>query len=135
MKGIARSTPTLSSKQERGIVALLEHTKLKDAAAAVGVSETTLWRWLQDKNFHTAYLKARRDAVQQAIARLQSYTSEAVETLREIMTNTDALDFARLGAARAILDYSIKGIEIEDYEHRLAEIERQLASRTEERDK
>lgn len=135
MKAFARSTPTLSAKQERGIAALLEHTKLKDAATAVGVSETTLWRWLQDKNFHAAYLEARRAAVQQAIARLQSYTSEAVETLREIMTDADALAFARLGAARAILDYSLKGIELEDHEYRLAQIERQMASQTEENNK
>lgn len=132
MKGNANRKPAreskLTAKQERGIVALLANTKLKDAAASAGISEATLWRWLQEPDFHAAYMKARRDAVQSAIARLQSYTSDAVDTLHEIMMDKDALAFARLGAARAILDYSIRGVELEDHEQRLAEIERLMAA-------
>jgi AcrR family transcriptional regulator len=128
MKANASSNPTtqaynLNTKQGRGIVALLANPKLKDAAEAAGVSEATLWRWLQDKDFHTAYMKARRDAVQGAIARLQSISVEAVETLHEIMSDKTALVFARVTAARTILDYAMKGIELEDLAERVAELE------------
>lgn len=123
------STPSaskLTPKQERGILALLANPKLKDAAQVANVSEATLWRWLQNKHFRAAYLKARRETVQSAIARLQSLTADAVDTLHEIMTDKAAIVFARLSAARAILDYSMRGIELEDHEERLREIESRL---------
>ncbi|HEX5733947.1 MAG TPA: hypothetical protein VF131_14025 [Blastocatellia bacterium] len=44
-----------------------------------------MWRWLQDKDFRASYMEARRLAVRRVIARIQAVTSEAVETLREVM--------------------------------------------------
>ena len=73
----------LTPNQERAVIALLEHPTIEEAAKAVGVNKTTLWRWLQYEDFHTAYMKARRDAVKHSIARLQKYTSEAADTLHE----------------------------------------------------
>src|SRR6185503_18991064 len=114
---------SLTAKQERALVALLEYSTMEEAAKAVGVGKTTLWRWLQDNDFHAAYMKARRESVKQSIARLQKYTSEAADTLHEVMTNKSANDFARVGAAKAILDYAIKAVEVEDLAARVAELE------------
>ena len=100
---------------------------MKDAAEAAGISEVTLWRWLQDTDFRALYMQARRLAVQRAIARTQAVTSEAVETLREVMKCT--MPSARVAAAKAILDYALKGIQIDDLEQRLSELEGKLAER------
>ena len=121
----------ITIKQEKAVVALLNEPTTKRAAKAAGVSEVTLWRWLQDRSFHTFYMEARRLAVQRSIARTQATTSEAVETLREIMKTAVANPAARVAAAKAILEFAMKGIELEDHERRLAEIEETLRDKSE----
>jgi hypothetical protein len=80
----------LTPVQERAIVALLSHANTRTAAKAVGVDEATLWRWLKDKDFHAVYMTARRETVQHALARLQQVSTEAVNTLREVMRDKTA---------------------------------------------
>jgi hypothetical protein len=113
----------LTPIQERAIVALLSNSTIKRAAKSVGVDDATLWRWLQDKDFHNAYRTARRESVSQAIARLQQASSEAVNTLREIVKDKQQPAPARVGAAKAILEFSIKAVELEDLEQRVCELE------------
>jgi hypothetical protein len=117
-----------TSRQEKAIIALLNEPTTKEAAMAAGVSEVTLWRWLQNPEFRASYMEVRRVAVQRAIARTQVATSEAVETLREVMNDKSAKGSERISAAKAILDYAMKGIELEDHEHRLEELEAKLAA-------
>ena len=117
----------LTPIQERAIVALLANSTIKRAAKSVGIDDATLWRWLQDKHFHAAYRAARRESVSQAIARLQQASTEAVNTLREIVKDKQQPAPARVSAAKAILEFSIKAVEIEDMAERLAEVEAILA--------
>ena len=118
----------LTPIQERAVVSLLSHATMRTAAKAVAVDETTLWRWLQDKDFHTAYMTARRETVKHAIARLQQISTEAVNTLREVMKDKTAKGSERVSAAKAIIEYSIKAIEIEDLAQRVEELESVLAA-------
>jgi lambda repressor-like predicted transcriptional regulator len=118
----------LTPIQERAIVALLSHANTRTAAKAVGVDEATLWRWLQDKDFHTAYMTARRETVKHALARLQQISSEAVNTLREVMRDKTAKGSERVSAAKAIIEYSIKAVEIEDLAQRVEELESVMAA-------
>jgi transposase-like protein len=118
----------LTPVQERAIVALLSNSTMKRAAKSVGVDDRTLFRWLQDKDFHAAYRAARRETVTQAIARLQQASSEAVNTLREIVKDKGQPAPARVSAAKAILEFSIKSVELEDMADRVAEIEALLAA-------
>jgi predicted DNA-binding protein (UPF0251 family) len=117
-----------TGRQEKAIIALLNEPTTKEAAEAAGVSEVTLWRWLQQADFRSSYMEARRLAVQRAIARTQAITSEAISTLREVMSDKSAKGSERIAAAKAILDYAMKGIELEDHEHRLEELEAKLAA-------
>jgi hypothetical protein len=118
----------LTPIQERAIVALLANSTIKRAAKSIGVDETTLWRWLQDKDFHAAYRTARRESVSQAMARLQQASSEAVNTLREIVKDKGQPAPARVSAAKAILEFSIKAVEIEDLAQRVEELESVMAA-------
>ena len=113
----------LTPIQERAIVALLSHSTIRTAAKAVAVDEATLWRWLQDKEFHAAYMNLRRECVRQSIARLQQFSTEAVSTLRTIMKDKDAPASARVVAAKSIIDYSLKAVELEDLAERVAQLE------------
>ena len=119
----------LTPKQDAAIVALLSQKTMKAAARSAGVNEVTLWRWLQDSDFQAAYTKARHETVKQAIARLQQNASQAVDTLKEVMTNKKALDFARVSAAKAILDYSLKSVELEDLSERINALESKMGGK------
>lgn len=127
MKGnVIAKTDFLTKKQEQGVLALITSSTTKDAAQVCGVSEVTLWRWLQVEEFQQAYMTARREAVRLAIARLQQTSGEAVEVLRDVMKDTTVTPAARVTAAKTILEMSIKAVEIEDMAIRLAELERQF---------
>jgi hypothetical protein len=119
----------LTPIQERAIVALLSHANTRTAAKAIGVDDATLWRWLQDKDFHAAYMTARRETVKHAIARLQQISSEAVNTLREVMKDKTAKGSERVSAAKAIIEYSMKAVEIEDLEQRVCELEATMTAK------
>jgi transposase-like protein len=117
----------LTAKQQAAIVALLGQPTLKEAAQAAGINETTLWRWLQQPEFQTAYREARREAVRHAIVRLQQHASKAVDTLHDVMVDGGAAPQVRVSAARSILEYSMKAVEIEDLAARLEALEAKLA--------
>ena len=123
MSAKAMQKSDLTPKQEKAIQALLAHPTMDEAAQAAGVGRTTIFRWLQQKEFQTAYRNARRESVKHAIARLQNRTSEAVEVLAEVMNDQTNNPSARVGAAKAIIEYSIKAVEIEDLAQRVEELE------------
>lgn len=116
----------LSRKQELAIISLLMEPTITMAAEKTGVSEATLWRWTQQEQFQAAYREAKRQAVAQAIARLQQVSSEAVNTLREVMLDTDAKDTARVTAAKTVLEMTLKAVEIEDLAQRMDSLERMI---------
>ena len=72
----------LSPRQERALQALLTHSSLKEAAAAAGVSDATLWRYMKDAEFTRRLRGARREAVGHAAARLQRFSGDAVAGVR-----------------------------------------------------
>jgi len=114
----------LSRKQDQAIIALLQMTTIGEAAKQAGIGEATLWRWLQLPEFQARYRGAKRQAVAQAIARLQQASSEAVETLQRVMNDTETSASARVSAAKIVLDAALKGSELEDLSARLEQLER-----------
>jgi hypothetical protein len=113
------------------IVALLEHSTQEKAAAALGVSPVTLWRTMQKPEFREAYRKARREAFSQSIARLQHASSAAVGTLLRVMMDREAPAASRVRAADVVLQAALRGMEVEDIEARVSELERSAdASKT-----
>ncbi len=80
---------------------------------------------MQREDFKKAYKEARKQAVNQAIAHIQQISGEAVNTLREVM-NDGAKETARVTAARAILELTLKAYEIEDIEERLEALEERM---------
>ena len=120
---------TKRRKSEEVIAALLETPTIKAAAERAGIGEATIYRWLDDPEFEREYRRARRQAVQQAITRLQQLSGEAVETLREIMTDKAASDQARLRAAKTILDGAVDAVELEEIEERIKTLEKTLNER------
>ncbi|GIP55207.1 hypothetical protein [Paenibacillus vini] len=113
-----------SRKQEHAVIALLSEPSISAAAKVAGIGETTLRRWMQDNSFQEAYRGAKRQAVGQAISRIQQSSVKAVETLEGVMDNSKAPAMARVMAAKTVLDTAIKAVELEEIEARLTELER-----------
>jgi hypothetical protein len=121
---MSTSTHPLTPRQEQSITALLGQGSLQAAAAASGINEKTLRRWLrEDAVFQIAYREARRQVVQQAIVQVQQATGEAVATLRQVMQAAEAPASAKVSAAKTILETAIKAVELEDLEARIATLE------------
>jgi len=124
MKDPTRRYPELSRRGEKILMALLEHPTFEKAAPAAGVSLPTLWRWRQKPEFQKAYLEARRDVHSQSMARLQQAEAAAVATVLRVMVDSATPATAKLRAAEMVLDNAGRGIEFQDPEVRLRDLER-----------
>ena len=83
----------------------------------------------QLQTFREAYRRARRKVVDQARARLQQASGEAVEALREVMNDEAAPHASRVSAAKIVLDMSLKETHAEEIEERLAALEARATRR------
>ena len=112
------------NKKELAIAALLNHRNTEEAARAVNVGQGTLLRWMKDPEFDAAYREARRLVVYQSIARMQQATGAAGVTVLKLMPDPRVPAAVRLRAAECVFNHAIKGVELEDIEARLAQLER-----------
>ena len=126
---MAEKTSNLTPKQEKAISCLLTEPSITKAAKAAGVGERTLYRWLEEADFAAAYQSARRDAVGQAIGRLQQASSSAVTVLMALMLDKPIPASTRFAAARSIIELSLRAVELEDIEARLAALEATMKER------
>jgi hypothetical protein len=111
-------------KMEQAIAALLTRPSIEDAARVAGVGEKTIRRWMQEPQFNARYLRARRESVRQSIARIQQATGAAGATILRLMTDPNVPAAVRLRAADCVFGLAVKGIELEDIEVRVTELER-----------
>jgi len=110
-------------KKEDAIVALVSQRTIEDAARACDIPARTLYRWLKEPEFDTAYRAARRQAYGQSISRLQQGSTTAATTLLKVMVDIATPPSTRVRAAEAVLNHAAKAIEIEDIDARLRELE------------
>ena len=123
MKSNKSPTPS-EHRVSRAIVALLENPSVEKAAAAIGVSPVTMWRWLQRTDFQARLRLARRRAYSQCVGRLQQASSAAVGTLLRVMTDQAVPAGSRVRAADSVLDHAARAIEIDDLDARISDLER-----------
>jgi len=114
----------LGRKKEEAVAALLTHRNVDEAAQAVGIGATTLWRWLKLPEFQRAYRDAKRAAFSQSIAGLQQGASAVATTLLKTMIDPNTPASVRIRAAECVMNHAMKAIETEDIEARVTELER-----------
>ncbi len=119
----------LTPNQQRAVIALLKEQTVGRAAAAVNVSQRTLYRWLDKPAFARAYRKARRDAFGQAIALTQRYAPVAVNTLVQVMMDDSAPSSSKVAAATTLLRFGREGIELDDLAVRVEALEQAAPQR------
>lgn len=107
------------------IAALAAGASVAAAGKAGGVSERTAYRRLEDPAFRRQVDDARAAILSRAVAKLTASSTEAAETLRRLLYSN--MDFARLAAARAILELGAKLREHEDLDKRVRALEERLS--------
>jgi hypothetical protein len=123
-----KTTAKQDRLMDRLIAELLTHPNLEDAAAAAGVSRTSAWRWMKSADFIARLRTARRDAMQHAMAQLQTAAIGAVACLVEVQSKGES-ESARVSAARTILEQALRAVELQDIQGRLDALEAIAKSR------
>jgi hypothetical protein len=118
----------LNAKQESALAALLTLGEVRAAAKKAGIGETTLWRWLKDEAFASAYREARRKVLEATASRLTSDSTKASRVLLQIAQDKKAPASARVSAAKVIIENAVKAVETLDLEPRLKELEKAVAA-------
>ncbi len=116
----------ISTRQKRAVFYLISSGDAQSAAKAARVSEQTVHRWLDNEAFQAYLRQARVDYVSQTTGRLQHASVDAAATLTDIIQDQKAPATARVSAIRIALDYSYRGLEIEQLLTHLDALEEQL---------
>lgn len=96
---------------EQIVAALMSHGTQKEAAAALGITERTIYDRMSEGDFKSLYKSAKADVVRKAVASLNNHIGEAIDTIVSIMNSEDANPAVRLQAAQSILNNAGKFAE------------------------
>lgn len=108
-------------REDVALAALLSERTIAEAAAKAALSESTILRWLADPAFKARYRDARRQVVETAITGIQQAASDAVAALRRNLTC--GIPAVEVGAAKSVLDFAVKGVELVDLAERVEQLE------------
>jgi hypothetical protein len=89
---------------EQIIAALLHNGTIKAAAGAVGISERTLYDRMNRGEFQALYKSAKADLIRAAVLNLNRQLQCAIDTVVEVMQDTENNPAIRLQAAQTILN-------------------------------
>ena len=95
---------TQKASDEVIISSLLAHGTIRAAAAAVGVSERTIYTRMNEGEFQALYRSSKADLLRESMLRLSGKMQAAIDTTAEIMENPENNPAIRLQAAQTILN-------------------------------
>lgn len=116
----------MTAKQERVLQAVLSCRTRRDAAKVAGVCEKTIQNYFALEEFKQAYNAALNELVQDATQRAKIALAPAIGVLQGISSDTQETATSRIAASRALLEYGLKLIEINDVLQRLNALEKRL---------
>jgi hypothetical protein len=116
----------LTPKKRAFVRALLTERDTRAAARAVGIGETTAYRWMKLGAIRAAILDAEVDALAATTRGLLRLSGEAVNTLDDAMGDGDAPTGARIRAADVVLARLLQLRELVTLEERVTRLEEVL---------
>lgn len=108
---------------EKIIAVLLTTSTRIEAADNLGISTETLYKRMKKDTFKVKYQKAKDDLISDAIGYLQATMKEAIDTVAEVMRDTDNAPQVRINAADTIMRYAIKLTETVEIVERIEALE------------
>ena len=112
-----------SRKKEKAIEGLLRTDTRAKAADYAGCSERSIYKWLRDPIFNSVLLERETTLRREVGRHLAMNAREALETIREIMTDPKKNPGLRLRAADLWLRYMINTQDQTDLERRVSALE------------
>src|SRR5712692_12004953 len=116
-----------SRSDELLLGALAAGSPVEQAAETAGISVRTAYRRLADPAFARRLAQARDELISSALGELVECASEAVATLRALLSASD--ERVRLGAAKGTLAQLLRLRETLSLSQRLAVLERTMQQR------
>lgn len=81
---------------------------VKEAAKQTGISLSTATRLKKQENFQKYLFELREKMYADTLKKMQALSSEAVDTLREIIGDASCTDSSRVAAARFVLEMGME---------------------------
>ena len=95
---------TKAITDEQIIAALLANGTIRAVAAAVGISERTVYDRMNSGEFQALYKAAKADLIRAAVFNINNQVQAAIDTVADIMQDEDNNPAIRLQAAQTILN-------------------------------
>src|SRR5262245_29864002 len=120
----------LNRRQEKALAALLVAPNLDEAAAASGVSKSTLQRWLRQEAFKSEFRQRRLGVLDGVVTRLLALADKALAAWeRNVTCGKPSVE---VRTADLILSHARLGVEIIDLAQRLDAVEAEILRRNHE---
>jgi transposase len=119
---------TLTSKQEKAIILLLQNKNVDEIAETLRVSRSTIYKWLERQDFKQRFAEVRQELFAEALEQLKVLTREAIATLEDILKN-GTKETSRVTASKTVLELALRLKEVEELEKRVEELEKIVESR------
>lgn len=116
----------LNAKQVKFMKALLMSDTITEAYKQAGIAEHTAYKYLADEEFSKEYTEQKRASLRHVSTRLNEIALRSIAILDEIANDQEQTGASRIRAVEVALNYAYKGIELEDLNNRLTEIENML---------
>lgn len=113
----------LSPRKRKALQALMLSPTRKAAAAAAGISESTLRTYFQDPEFTEAYRAESAAMMDDARRQLQGKLAAAIDRLGAIVDDDEASSTAQANAGRGILEYALRFTEFTEIQQELEDSE------------
>ena len=113
----------LSPKQHTAINALLAQSGIDSAAKQAGVTQRTLYRWLDEPAFRLVLNSATDKALDAASRGLVRLTEKAIRTVEAVLDDSELHPATRLRAADLVLANVLKLFELRMLAQRVAQLE------------
>lgn len=117
----------MNARKEKALTALLLTKTKEEAAKAAGISRRCLYEYLSDEEFRKEYRKKCNSLLEDGTLKMQKAVDTAVATLESVMKSEN--QYAKVNAARVILEYAIKYTEQVDIEYRLSKLEEERGNK------
>jgi hypothetical protein len=100
----------LGANQQSTIAAMLSSRTFAEAAERIGVGRATIYRWLLNPVFRSAFRRAKRELTEAAVAKIHAAAGEVVDVLVNV-ARSGRRDSDRVRAATTILDHAYRGLQ------------------------
>lgn len=117
----------LTSKQRKAIPIILAAPSITEGCREAGISREAFYGWQRNPVFMEEWTRQQNEAIEGAIHTLKASLTDAVTTLTALLKADGSMgEGTRLKASLAILESVFKVKELEEFEKRLAILEKEL---------